>query len=687
LKKISTKIILTSVLLVLSLLILVSFVTIFQASSLLENYALDSVKNLTSSIASNLNSQIKIIEITIDSFADSAFLGFDPFLASFSNAEVIRFMDKIKNVPKDFSLKIDGNVSTFVVFNPDMLSTKELYSLFYIEKDDQTIKNEFIKYDDTFTPENEKLKWFFQAKEQNMGVWSNIYYDDYLGSNVITYSKANVDEKSATLVGVVGASFPVEYFSGQVGEVSSYEGSYAFILDSQLNVIFHPMYDSTTNLQNEFKDYIDIIKSENQGYFKKEIDKETYLSNYEKLTNGWLVFFELPEKVVYAKINRLVFIILLITFLGIGLAIVISYFVGKNIAKPIRELSKTLVQVGEGNLDVHFKTKAKDEVGEMSESFNKMIDKFRAAISAVKNTSTELNRTSTELNELSDLSQKISKGVLEKSEKIEVISEESASSVEEMTSGIEEIASSAQGLASAAQELANLADNTQKEANKGIQGIEHIVKKIDEGSKQSMETQKIVENLLTKAENIEKIIYSINAITEQTNLLALNAAIEAARAGEAGRGFSVVAEEIRKLAENSSQATNEIANILEELKNSTIDVNKSTEETVNTIREINEEAQQINVQFSLIQNEINKMIAEVENVTAGSEQQSASTQEMSTSAERIARTVNEINEQIKEIRESIEQQNNNAYTLSQKARELETLSDNLNKEISRFKIR
>ena len=81
------------------------------------------------------------------------------------------------------------------------------------------------------------------------------------------------------------------------------------------------------------------------------------------------------------------------------------------------------------------------------------------------------------------------------------------------------------------------------------------------------------------------------------------------------------------------------------------------------------------------------MIAEVENVTAGSEQQSASTQEMSTSAERIARTVNEINEQIKEIRESIEQQNNNAYTLSQKARELETLSDNLNKEISRFKIR
>jgi hypothetical protein len=94
LKKISTKIILTSVLLVLSFLILVSFITIFQASSLLENYALESVKNLTSSIASNLNSQIKIIEITIDSFADSAFLGFDPFLASFSNAEVVRFMDK-----------------------------------------------------------------------------------------------------------------------------------------------------------------------------------------------------------------------------------------------------------------------------------------------------------------------------------------------------------------------------------------------------------------------------------------------------------------------------------------------------------------------------------------------------------------------------------------------------------------
>jgi methyl-accepting chemotaxis protein len=376
LKKISTKIILTSVLLVLSFLILVSFITIFQASSLLENYALESVKNLTSSIASNLNSQIKIIEITIDSFADSAFLGFDPFLASFSNAEVVRFMDKVKNVPKDYSLKLDGNVSTFIVFNPDMLSTKELYSLFYIKKDDQTIKNEFLKYDETFTPENEKLKWFFHAKEQNMGVWSNIYYDDYLGSNVITYSKPYVDEKSGTLVGVVGASFPVEFFSSQVGDISNYKDSYAFILDNQLNVIFHPKYDTSTNLQKEFEEYIEIIKSEKQGNFKKEIDKETYLSNYETLTNGWFVFLELPEKVVYEKMNKLIFVILLITFIGIGLAIVISYFVGKNIAKPIRELSKTLVKVGEGNLNVYFETKAKDEVGEMAESFNKMLDKF-----------------------------------------------------------------------------------------------------------------------------------------------------------------------------------------------------------------------------------------------------------------------------------------------------------------------
>ncbi|MFN3329169.1 MAG: methyl-accepting chemotaxis protein, partial [Fervidobacterium pennivorans] len=178
----------------------------------------------------------------------------------------------------------------------------------------------------------------------------------------------------------------------------------------------------------------------------------------------------------------------------------------------------------------------------------------------------------------------------------------------------------------------------------------------------------------------------INSIAEQTNLLALNAAIEAARAGEAGRGFAVVADEIRKLAEESKQATENIANILRGIVDNSMKASDATKETVEIVNKAYNESDLVKSQFEQILQSIVRMSQMTENLAASAQEQSAAAEEMSSAMDSASKSMVSVVEQMNEVTMAIKQQADAISNVARTAENLDAVAEKLVETVRRFKI-
>lgn len=243
--------------------------------------------------------------------------------------------------------------------------------------------------------------------------------------------------------------------------------------------------------------------------------------------------------------------------LNIIISLMMYLLLGRNVWKPLKNITDAVFNIGEGEGDLtqRLYVKHKDEIGTLADGVNRFIEKLQATISQVSNTSTELLDSATLTTNSSTES---TKAIVRQQEEIEQV----ATAITEMSAAVDEVAKNATDALDSLNDANDQAEKGQTTVGKAINTIEDLSKEVDKAAE-------VIRYLANESENIGSVLEVIRGIAAQTNLLALNAAIEAARAGEQGRGFAVVADEVRTLAQRTQDSTQEIQQMIEGLQNST----------------------------------------------------------------------------------------------------------------------
>lgn len=392
---------------------------------------------------------------------------------------------------------------------------------------------------------------------------------------------------------------------------------------------------------------VDNLNKISIGEVRYDVDKEhghieVYMPFGIGATNArWTLMMQLPLSAVMADLNTLksdlasqrnadILGMAVVGLIIAALGLLVIWLVARGIAGPLKQMVLMLDDIaqGEGDLTKRLESNRVDEVGQIAVRFNTFLSKLQAMISQVV---TSVQKVSDSSEHTADIAIRTNQGVHKQMSEIELV----ATAVHQMTSTAQDVARNATQAAQAA----NHADGA---ANQGMQIVQNTSNSISALASEIGRAVGVVQTLAADSENINAILTTIRGIAEQTNLLALNAAIEAARAGEQGRGFAVVADEVRNLAQKTQQATQEIQSMILQLQNGTRQVvqvmedsQSKTQESVGHAAEAAQALETITKAVSVI-NDMNTQIA------SAAEEQSAVAEDINRNVTNIGQVANEV---------------------------------------------
>ncbi|MBD9588728.1 methyl-accepting chemotaxis protein [Pseudomonas sp. PDM03] len=427
-------------------------------------------------------------------------------------------------------------------------------------------------------------------------------------------------------------------------------------------------YDQYVQLLGQYRQIEDRMKTLSRN---NQVDELRTLLNTDLLTNS---------EAVNAVLNRLLEINtqqsldtnqraadqydsafnLVITLLVIatGLTVLFAWLLTNSITKPIANALSAAEQIAEGNLTRPITVDGEDEAGRLLLAMSKMQDKLRDTLQRISGSATQLASAAEELNSVTDES---ARGLTQQNNEIE----QAATAVNEMTSAVEEVARNAVSTSEASK-------NATTSAGDGRDLVQETVSAIERMSADVQSTATLIGDLANESRDIGKVLDVIRGLADQTNLLALNAAIEAARAGEAGRGFAVVADEVRALAHRTQQSTSEIERMIGSIQT-------GTEHAVDSMRNSTERAEStLNIArgAGMSLDTINSAIVEINerNLVIAS------------AAEEQAQVAREVDRNLVNIRDLSVQSATGANQTSAASNELSRLAVDLNTMVGRFSL-
>jgi len=366
----------------------------------------------------------------------------------------------------------------------------------------------------------------------------------------------------------------------------------------------------------------------------------------------------------------------------------ISYFIIKSISKPIMMMNARLKEMaeGEGDLTQELTIKTRDELGEMASSFNLMVGKLRELIRQVAVNAEQVAAASEQLSASSEETTKATELITSTVQEVAVETDRQTQSLDECDRTIQELYSLVNHVTRSSEIVSNSSIQASEKAVDGNHSVIQIIDHMDDISETVNQLSQKVIKLGERSGEINEIIRVITGIADQTNLLALNAAIEAARAGEHGRGFAVVADEVRKLAEQSSESAGQISSLISVITTDTNETVESMNETTIKVSEGIQFIQNVGGSFKQIEQAVQEVSSQIQEVTTAVQQLSAGTEQIVGSIGIVAEVSAAVTGGTQNISASTEEQLAAMEEITASSTSLTTMAEQLQELIKKFKI-
>ena len=503
-------------------------------------------------------------------------------------------------------------------------------------------------YDPTIRP------WYKDNVDAAATVMTAPYLD--LSTKKLVISFVSPAKKSGAFIGVLGTDVLLDDIVASVLGIKLVGEGYAMLLSKDGQVLVHR---DGARVTKPAADLAPELKPEQLMVLAKSGEmREVKLDNTDKYLfvhaiDGADLYLALAvdKSVALAPLNSLLWQALITLAVILLVVVPLTGLLVSRMLRSIRHIHDTMVEIANGGGDLTRKIKidGNDEVAETAEAFNRFLDQLRSMFVRIDQESVQLTTGVKDIHGVVEL-------LSADSQRLAELTAENAAAIEEITVSISHIADNSND----ADSLIKGTDALSQESVAAVRGV------ADEAGRSAQDVEALstmLDGLNHRSQEISGIIQVIKEIADQTNLLALNAAIEAARAGEQGRGFAVVADEVRKLAERTSRATEQITGMIEGVGEETRKAVDNMQNTLDTVRGGAEHSTEAAEKITAIRQSMNDVVAKIEEIALSTKEQLSATTSMAQAAEKITNQTHHSDSALQRAAEEVRKLNDLAVSL------------------------
>ncbi|ARU89531.1 chemotaxis protein [Pseudomonas sp. M30-35] len=498
------------------------------------------------------------------------------------------------------------------------------------------------------------------------------WYKDALATAGTTLTEPYVDAATGGLIitiatpapnaGVVGGDLSMNTLVETINSLDFGGMGYAFLVSSSGQILVHP--DKSLVMKSLKDVYAENAPTINNTISEVENNGSTRIISFAPVKGlpsvSWYLGLSIDKDKAYSMLSEFRTSAIIATVIAVVLIMLLLSVLMRVLMQPLHTMGKAMrdIAMGEGDLTQRLSANTNDEFGEMAKSFNQFVERIHTSIREVSSATIQVNE--------------VAKLVVNASNSSMLNSDEQASRTNSVAAAINELGAAAQEIARNAADASTQASDAREQAEDGRSVVERTIAAMNDLSGKISASCSNIEALNSKTVNIGQILEVIKSISQQTNLLALNAAIEAARAGEAGRGFAVVADEVRNLAHRTQESAQEIESMIEELQ-------VGSRESVTTMTEsqrYSEESVSIANQAGERLGSVTQRIGEIDGMN----------QSVATATEEQTSVIESLNMDIIEINTLNQEGVENLHATLRACSDLERQATRLNQLVGSFRI-